>query len=75
MSFLSKIRGTAESLFQIGLGGPQWKRNIAVVEARDATDATFAKVRAADPAGYDDLATRRHVEQQDFVTAFMFMGG
>jgi hypothetical protein len=74
MSFYSKMRGTVETLFQLGLAGPQLKNNASVIEARNAADAAFAIVRAADPTGYDDLATRRHVEQQDFVTAFMFMG-
>ena len=74
MSLYTKIRGTIESAWQIGLAGPQWKNNAAVIEARNSADAAFVKVRGLDPTGYDDLATRRHVEQQDFVTAFLFMG-
>ena len=74
MSFFAKIRGTIESAWQLGLAGPQWKNNAAVIEARNSADAAFVKVRVADPSGYDDAANRRHVEQQDFVTAFMFMG-
>jgi hypothetical protein len=74
MSFYSKIRGTVETLFQLGLDGPQLKSNANTIEHRNSTDAAFVRTRAADPTGYDDLATRRHTEQQDFVTAFMFMG-
>lgn len=74
MSLYKKIRGTVETIFQLGLGGPNLKANGAVIEARNAADAAFAVARAADPSGYDDLANRRHVEQQDFVTAFLFMG-
>jgi hypothetical protein len=46
MSLWSKLRGTAEAVWQIGLAGPLWKNNAAVLEARNAADNAFATVRA-----------------------------
>jgi hypothetical protein len=57
MSLFSKIRGTIETLFQLGLGGPQLKNNSGVVEVRNSTDAAFAIARAASPVGTNDLVT------------------
>lgn len=62
MSFLSKIRGTIESLFQLGLGGPQLKANGAAIEARNAADAAFAVVRVATPVANEDAATKLYVD-------------
>ncbi len=62
MSIRSKIRGTLETIFQIGKGGPQAKNNAGVVEFRDASDAAFAIVRGADPVGNTDLATKSYVD-------------
>jgi hypothetical protein len=57
MSFFSKIRGTVESLFQIGKGGPQLKNNAGAVEVRNAGDAAFVIARALDPVAVNDLVT------------------
>lgn len=56
-SFWSKIRGTYETLFQIGKGGPQFKSNAGAMEAKNATDAAFAIMRALDPVAANDLVT------------------
>lgn len=55
MSFLEKIRGTIESIFQIGLGGPQLKNVGGVIEARNATDSALAVVRGGAAIGVNDL--------------------
>lgn len=58
MSLWSKIRGTIETVFQLGIGGPQLKANAGVIEARDASDAAFVIVRGLTPVGNTDLATK-----------------
>lgn len=61
MSVRSKIRGTIETIFQIGLGGPQWKNNAGVIEARDTDDTVYIVVRGgvavAVTPGNNDLLT------------------
>jgi len=64
MSFYSKLRGTIETIFQIGLGGPQLKANAGTIEHRNATDAAFAIARGADPVGVNDLTTKQYVDAQ-----------
>lgn len=62
MSLWAKIIGTIETKFQLGLGGPQWKANGGVIEARDSADAAMVKIRALDPAGATDVATKNYVD-------------
>lgn len=62
MSVFSKLRGTIETIFQIGLGGPQLKNSSGVVEARNSVDAAYAIVRGATPVGADDLTTKAYVD-------------
>lgn len=62
MSLFSKIRGTIETIFQIGLGGPQLKANGTAIEGRDATDAGFAIVRGLDPVAANDLVTKNYAD-------------
>lgn len=57
MSLFENLRGIAGSIFQLGFGGPQWKNNAGVFEARNATDAGFVLVRGATPVGPDDFVT------------------
>jgi hypothetical protein len=57
MGFYEKLRGTFETLFQIGKGGPNLKNNSGVVEARNNADAAFAIMRALDPVAANDLVT------------------
>jgi len=59
---LSKIRGTIETLFRIGIGGPNLKDNGGEIEARNAADAAFVNVRGADPVIADDLVTKRYAD-------------
>jgi len=59
MSLFSKIRGTIESIFQLGLSGPNLKNNAGAVEVRDAADAAFAITRGADPVGPNDYVTKQ----------------
>jgi hypothetical protein len=63
MSLFSKIRGTIETIFQIGLGGPQVKNNAGAIEARNAGDSAFAVARAATPVGDNDLTTKAYVDK------------
>lgn len=62
MSLYSKIRGTIETIFQIGLGGPNIKNSAGVVEARDAADAAYAIVRGDTPVASNDLTTKSYVD-------------
>lgn len=62
MSVFSKLRGTIETLFQLGLGGPNLKNNAGVIEARNAGDGGFVVVRGASPVGSNDLATKTYVD-------------
>jgi len=62
MALWSKIRGTIETIFQIGLNGPQVKANGAAVEMRDATDAAFVITRGLDPVAANDYATKNYVD-------------
>lgn len=55
MSLWAKIRGTAETIFQLGLGGPQWNANAGAIEAKNAADNAFAIVRGATAVGASDL--------------------
>jgi len=60
--FFSKIRGTIETIFQLGLGGPQLKDNAGIIEARDADDTGYAIVRVAAPVGDNDAPTKLYVD-------------
>jgi hypothetical protein len=64
MSIFSKIRGTIEQIFQIGLGGPQIKNNAGAVELRNSDDTGFSIVRGAAPVGDDDLVTKAYLGDQ-----------
>lgn len=67
MSFWTKIRGTVETYWQIGLGGPLWKANTGIVEARNAGDSAYAIVRGAEPSDTSDLATKNYVDSKPSV--------
>lgn len=60
MSFFDKVRGTFETLFQLGKAGPQLKNNAGAIEARNAADSAYVNARGADPAIADDLVTKRY---------------
>lgn len=62
MSVYSKIRGTIETIFQLGLGGPNLKASSGAVEARNAGDSTYAIVRGLSPVGNNDLTTKQYVD-------------
>jgi hypothetical protein len=62
MSLFSKIRGTIENLFQLGLAGPQLKNNAGVIEARNAADSGFVIARGAAPVGDSDLTNKQYVD-------------
>lgn len=79
MSLWSKIIGTIESAWQVGLGGPQWKNSgptisgasstsaaaqVVAFDARTYDDSTYANVRAADPVVDADLTTKRYVDER-----------
>jgi hypothetical protein len=62
MSLFQKLRGTLETIFQIGLAGPQLKNNAGIVEARNAADNAYAIVRGAAPVGDSDLVTKLYLK-------------
>jgi len=62
VSLWAKVRGTIETLFQLGLGGPQLKNNVGVIEHRNAGDSAYVIARGADPAeGLNDLVTLGYI--------------
>ena len=69
----SKIRGTVETLFQLGLGGPQLKNNTGVFEARNSADAAFVIVRGDTPVGVNDLTTKQYVDGATAGTNDLFL--
>jgi hypothetical protein len=62
MSLFAKIRGTIETIFQIGLGGPQIKANAGNIDMRNAADAAFVIVRGATPVAANDLVTKAYAD-------------
>ena len=69
MSLFQKIRGTSESIFQFALGGAQIKNSTGVLEARNAADTAYAKMRAATPVGADDVAIKSYVDANSSTSA------
>jgi len=62
MAIWEKLRGTIESIFQIGLSGPQIKNNAGLFEMRNDTDAAFVVTRGATPVGVNDYTTKAYVD-------------
>jgi hypothetical protein len=62
MSLWAKIRGTIETIFQLGLNGPNLKNNGGNVDVRNAGDTAYVNARGADPVIPDDLTTKRYVD-------------
>lgn len=63
MSLYQKVRGTIETIFQLGLGGPQLKANGGAIETRNAADNAMAVHRGLDPVGLTDFTTKLYVDQ------------
>jgi len=63
MAYREKLRGTSETIYQIGIKGHQWKYGdsdtvgATGLEARDKDDAAYCRVRGADPVDNQDLIT------------------
>lgn len=57
-----KLRGIIGSILQIGNGGPQLEDESGAIAARDASDAAYARMRAATPVSPDDVATKRYAD-------------
>ena len=62
MSLWTRLRGTVDTLWQIGLGGPLIKNNSSVLEARNAADNAFIIMRGLDPVGDTDFATKFYAD-------------
>jgi hypothetical protein len=62
MSLWKKLRGTIETAWQLGLGGPNLKNNAGAIEGRNAGDSAFAVVRGGAPVGDNDLTTKLYVD-------------
>lgn len=54
------LQGTLSSLFQVGRRGPLFRSLAGVLSARDAANAAYTKIQAADPTIDDDLVTLRY---------------
>ena len=59
----SNLAGTSNSSFEIGLTGSLIHANGAALEVKDATNTTLAILRAADPIGPTDVATKEYVDE------------
>jgi hypothetical protein len=62
MSLWSKIRGTIETIFQLGLNGPNLKNNGGAIEGRNSGDTAFTVVRGDTPVAANDLTTKAYVD-------------
>jgi hypothetical protein len=49
------IRGTSETILQIGIDGAQIKNNAGVLEAKNSDDSALARLKAAAPQSDDDV--------------------
>lgn len=48
---------------EFGKGGPRWKNNSGVLQARNNVDGAFAVVEAAEPTAANHLATKAYVDR------------
>ena len=62
MSLWSKIVGTIESYFQIGLGGPRVKANSGAIDMRNAADNAYVITRGLSPVGMNDYVTKQYAD-------------
>ena len=60
MSLFKKLRGTLETIFQLGKQGPQLKNSSGIVQIRNSDDTAFAKLQAAAPEGDNDAVTLKY---------------
>lgn len=58
-AFWSKLVGTIENFWQVGLAGPVLRSLAGVLEVRNPDNSGYSVVRGADPVGPDDFVTRR----------------
>lgn len=67
MATRDKLRGTTETLFQIGIKGHQIKYNGGSpgIEARDKDDAAYCVVRGAPPVADNDFVTKKHFDDNN----------
>ena len=64
-NFFQKLRGTIETIFQIGLGGPQFRDAGGVIEGRNSADTDYTIIRGAFPVGDNDLVTKKYADSLD----------
>jgi hypothetical protein len=62
VSIFKKIRGTIETIFSLGIDGPNLKANGAIVEIRNAADSDYAVLRAGAPVGDDDVVNKLYAD-------------
>lgn len=62
MGLFKNIRGTFETLFQLGKDGPNLKNNSGVIEARNAADSDYVRMKAATPVDDADVVTKKWAE-------------
>lgn len=77
MSKFDKLRGTSETAFQVGLGGPNVNGNAGALEAKNAANTALAILRAATPVGDTDVANKQYVDTlfTRVVVSLQFNGG
>lgn len=63
MGIIYDIIGNIENFLHIGIKGPQIKNNAGIIEVKDYSGANFAKLRAADPVGPEDVMTKGFFDQ------------
>jgi hypothetical protein len=72
-----KLRGTSETTWQVGLGGPNLNANGTALEAKNAANSALAIMRGATPVGDTDLANKQYVDTlfTRIVVSLQFNGG
>ena len=68
-----KIRGVVNSVFQLGIGGPNLKNVSGVLEVRNAADSAYANVRANDIVLNDDDSNTLTLRTPANLTANYFL--
>jgi len=68
---MKKLRGTIETIFRLGLAGPQIKNNSGVIEIRNAADDGYAVVRGGLPVAANDFVIKSYADalQKPFIVS------
>jgi len=62
MAIYEKIRGTIESIFQFGLGGPQLKNNSGSLEVKNSDDSAYGTLSIGEPTDDKHAITKKYAD-------------